>query len=291
MPDGEKGAFETVLVILAPTSQKADPTQVIKQVVEIRTVVDKNKVVFKESPRKPDRKPNLEIICAKNPADKRCPKPGPDGKCPPGWGRNEDGQCFPRKCPSGHERIDDDESGTCFPKYQIKICPDGYKTHVRDKCPKPLPTPTPTPSIVPRPEGVTGSNVTPPTPEITPTPRPIAELPLTPTPTPEGIEPDIPSALFCQPQDDFCEPGCESESMDCINDLNGDDGVDSVPPPIPEIEESEEEQEQEQQEEEEFVVSDNDNDENGDEDEDENGEESDEGGEEEASNDEGDSDE
>ena len=44
---GSFATFETVLVILAPTSQKADPTQVIKQVVEIRTVVDK--IVFKES--------------------------------------------------------------------------------------------------------------------------------------------------------------------------------------------------------------------------------------------------
>ena len=30
--------------------------------------------------------------------------------------------------------------------------------------------------------------------------------------------------LVCQPEDDFCEPGCESPTMDCIDDVNVGDG-------------------------------------------------------------------
>jgi hypothetical protein len=48
MPSGEKGAFETVLVILAPNTQNADPNQVIKQVVKTDT-----KVVFRDQKPKP----------------------------------------------------------------------------------------------------------------------------------------------------------------------------------------------------------------------------------------------
>lgn len=41
----------------------------------------------------------------------------------------------------------------------------------------------------------------------------------------EEPEPEV----SCQEEDDFCEPGCESPSMDCIDDVNiGDDGEDST---------------------------------------------------------------
>jgi hypothetical protein len=54
-------------------------------------------------------------------------------------------------------------------------------------------------------------------------------------------EPEEEAELSCQEEDDFCEPGCESPSMDCIDDVNiGDDGEDSVPD---EEEESEAEEE------------------------------------------------
>src|SRR5919109_3080033 len=40
-----------------------------------------------------------------------------NGKCPPGWSMNEDGQCVPlyKPCPRGYWRADDDESGACVP--------------------------------------------------------------------------------------------------------------------------------------------------------------------------------
>jgi hypothetical protein len=40
LPDGGKGAFETVLVILAPHALQMNPTQVIKQVIENKNVVN-----------------------------------------------------------------------------------------------------------------------------------------------------------------------------------------------------------------------------------------------------------
>ena len=46
IPDGRKGAYETVLVILASNSQDLNPTQVIKQVVKVQ--VDVKGKVFKD---------------------------------------------------------------------------------------------------------------------------------------------------------------------------------------------------------------------------------------------------
>jgi hypothetical protein len=41
-------------------------------------------------------------------------------ECPPGFGNNEDGRCFPAplgewRCPVGYHNEDDDESGQCYP--------------------------------------------------------------------------------------------------------------------------------------------------------------------------------
>jgi predicted transcriptional regulator/archaellum component FlaG (FlaF/FlaG flagellin family) len=39
-----------------------------------------------------------------------------DGECPPGFLTNEDGNCFPDKpCPKGYTKLDDDETGACYP--------------------------------------------------------------------------------------------------------------------------------------------------------------------------------
>ena len=46
------------------------------------------------------------------------PKCAPiDGKCPDGFGMNEDGRCFPEhsKCPDGYHTTEDDETGECNP--------------------------------------------------------------------------------------------------------------------------------------------------------------------------------
>ena len=39
-----------------------------------------------------------------------------EGKCPSGFLMNENEQCFPDKpCPAGFTKIDEDETGTCYP--------------------------------------------------------------------------------------------------------------------------------------------------------------------------------
>jgi hypothetical protein len=197
LPTGGKGAYETVLVILSPTSQQVNPTQIIAQRVEVDT-----KLVFQEKP-KPN--PDLRKICTFNPDDKRC-TPDPKKGCPPGFGTNEDGQCFPRgDCPDGYHRANDDETGRCVPDDDLKQCEDGSWAYEDDTCPEDW----------------------------------------------EPVEPEP----ECQPEDDFCEPGCESPTMDCIDDVNiGDDGEDSEPEAEEEsndVEEEEVEEEEEEPEEEE----------------------------------------
>jgi hypothetical protein len=218
MPSGEKGAFETVLVIKAPNTQNADPNQVITQVVKTDT-----KLVFRD--QKPKPKPN---ICYFDPNNKACEPV--NGKCRPGFGFNDDDRCIPiGECPSGYGRLDDDETGTCYPKKDIKRCPDGYIVHVREQCPPSEPIVCPAGqqlssdglSCAPPCDGSyqdciynghlckAGST------------EHACELPLE-----EGEEE---AGLSCQPEDDFCEPGCESPSMDCVDDVNkGDDGEDST---------------------------------------------------------------
>jgi hypothetical protein len=138
MPQGGKGAYETVLVILAPNTQDLNPTQVINRVIKIQ--VDVREKVFEEDPT-PE-----PSICYFDPDNEVC-NPDEEGKCPSGFGFNEDGQCIPQgKCPDGYGRLDDDETGTCYPKRDIKTCPSGYITHKFATCPEDPPGPSPAPN-------------------------------------------------------------------------------------------------------------------------------------------------
>ena len=52
--------------------------------------------------------------CLFNPALLKCAPIA--GKCPPGFLMNEEEQCFPDKpCPPGYTKLDEDETGTCYP--------------------------------------------------------------------------------------------------------------------------------------------------------------------------------
>ena len=169
MPEGGKGAYETVLVILAPNTPDLNPTQVIAQVVNIQ--VDVREKVFEEDEE--DRPAPEPSICYFDPDNEAC-NPDEEGKCPSGFGFNEDGQCIPHgKCPDGYGRLDDDETGRCYPERDIKRCPDGSVIHAREQCPTPTltPTPEPTPTLTPTPEP-TPEPTTTPTPEPTPTEEP-----------------------------------------------------------------------------------------------------------------------
>ena len=64
-------------------------------------------------------KPSLQEVapdddCLFNPALPKCAPIG--GKCPPGFLMNEEERCFPDKpCPPGFSKLDEDETGTCYP--------------------------------------------------------------------------------------------------------------------------------------------------------------------------------
>jgi hypothetical protein len=101
-----KGAHEGILVI-GQASQEIIQKEITKTVTDIDV-----RITF-ERPKPKDK----NIVCLYNPAHPLC-KPGNTGKCPPGWGKNEDEQCFPmnKKCPPGYWRADDDETGACVPR-------------------------------------------------------------------------------------------------------------------------------------------------------------------------------
>ena len=111
-----KAAYEGILVISQQPTTIINETikQVINQEINQNTRVDTDvKVVFK-------KKSDKERICLFTPSHPDC-KPK-NGKCPPRWGMNEDGNCFPayKKCPKGYWRADDDETGACVKKPPVK---------------------------------------------------------------------------------------------------------------------------------------------------------------------------
>jgi hypothetical protein len=126
-------AYETVLVILEPEQQPLQQTEITKIVNTVKVDV---KIIFKDEKKKEKPKDDLRRICTLNPEDPRCPEPK-DGDCPPGWGTNEAGQCFPLgKCPDGYHRANDDETGRCVPDKDLKQCEDGSWAHKDDNCPE-----------------------------------------------------------------------------------------------------------------------------------------------------------
>ena len=213
--DGRDLAYEGILVI-----GKVQTAAVNKAITKETTTY-----VFEDKP-KPKPKPN---ICYFDPDNKACDQL-PGGGCPKGSGFNDDDRCIPLgKCPSGYGRLDDDETGKCYQDRDIKTCPDGYVTHKSYKCPT-------EPVVCPAGQELSsdGLGCAPPCDGSyqdciyngylckAGSSEHACELPL------EEEEAETEQELSCQPEDDFCEPGCESQSMDCIDDVNiGDDGEDS----------------------------------------------------------------
>jgi hypothetical protein len=110
----DRFAFECIVVI---GSEEEQGQQVINNQI---TKVNSNR----DDPWK--KGINKERVCLFTPNHPIC-KPDKNGKCPPRWGMNEGGNCFPIyiKCPRGYWRADDDESGACVPRivYCIQIFP------------------------------------------------------------------------------------------------------------------------------------------------------------------------
>jgi hypothetical protein len=151
MPQGGKGAYETVLVILAPNASDLNPIQVVAQVANIQ--VEVREEVFEDDEDRPSLTPEPSI-CYFDPDNEAC-NPDEEGKCSAGFHFNEDERCVPDgKCPDGYGRLDDDETGRCYPERNIKRCPDGSVIHAREQCSTPQPTPIPT-QHTPTPESPT----------------------------------------------------------------------------------------------------------------------------------------
>src|SRR5829696_6014739 len=150
-----RAAYEGILVI------GQQPTIVITETIRnvINQVINQNiRVDIDECPRgyvgeppfctkPPTPTPTPEpSICYFDPDNEAC-NPDEEGNCPSGFGFNEDGQCIPQgKCPDGYGRLDDDETGTCYPKRDIKTCPSGHITHKFATCPEDQPGPSPAPN-------------------------------------------------------------------------------------------------------------------------------------------------
>jgi hypothetical protein len=58
-----------------------------------------------------------------------------NGKCPDGFGFNDDDQCIPTgDCPSGYGRVDDDETGKCHDLDKTRPCEGGGRVLIGDRC-------------------------------------------------------------------------------------------------------------------------------------------------------------
>jgi hypothetical protein len=161
---GDK-AYEC-LVVIGDNPQQL----IINQITEINTDNTSFTKIFEKGKNNPSPSPTPEpSICYFKPNDAEECKPV-NGTCPNNWPMNEAGNCHPGgKCPSGFERVDDDETGTCYSDKNTFHCP-GSNAIVLDQEDCAIYEPEPTPKATPTPE-----------------PTPSAELKEeTPTPTPEA---------------------------------------------------------------------------------------------------------
>jgi hypothetical protein len=187
---GDK-AYECLVVI------GQNPQQIItNHITEINTDNTSFTKIFEKGKNNPNPSPSPEpSICYFKPNDAEECKPV-DGKCPNNWPMNEAGNCHPGgKCPSGFERVDDDETGTCYSEKNTFHCPSGAIVLDQEDC------------AIYEPE---------PTPEATPTPAPALQAEDTPTPTPEVEEEPLTSNCGGEPctatekEDSWLSDGPES---------------------------------------------------------------------------------
>ena len=130
--NGDKYGFVTFLVIL-------QPTQTLSQ-VNIQNIINAyssrnidTRIIFEDDdgdntpdPEPPNGNGEEPSICYFEPNTAPECKPLPDGSCPNDWPMNEDGNCHPGgECPDGFGRVDDDETGTCYPDDETIECDNG----------------------------------------------------------------------------------------------------------------------------------------------------------------------
>ena len=125
MDNDDRFLYETVLAVLAPgqTINQVNVQNIIQNFVS-STSSSHTTVVFKDDNDDDDEPPDEEpSICYFEPNDAPECEPDEEGNCPNDWPMNEQGNCHPGgECPDDFSRVDDDESGTCYPDDDITIC-------------------------------------------------------------------------------------------------------------------------------------------------------------------------
>lgn len=123
---GSEYGFVTILVVLAPTQTLSEVN--IQNIINAYQTKDIDvRIIFEDDDDNNNNTPPEEepSICYFEPND--APECEPvDGECPNDWPMNEDGNCHPGgECPDGFGRVDDDETGTCYPDDDTIECDNG----------------------------------------------------------------------------------------------------------------------------------------------------------------------
>ena len=126
MDNGDKYLYETVLAILEPgqTLNQVNSQNIIQNFVSSTSNSD-TRIIFRDGDDNDDNEPpdDEPSICYFEPNDAPECEPDEEGNCPNDWPMNEQGNCHPGgECPDDYSRVDDDESGTCYPDDDITIC-------------------------------------------------------------------------------------------------------------------------------------------------------------------------
>ena len=129
--DDDKYLYETVLAVRA-AGQTINVQNIIQNFVSSSSSSSHTTVVFRDDDDDNDDDEDEPSICYFEPNDAPECEPDENGDCPNDWPMNEQGNCHPGgDCPDDFSRVDDDESGTCYPDDDITIC-EGSNARVLD---------------------------------------------------------------------------------------------------------------------------------------------------------------
>ena len=136
MDNDDKYLYETVLAVLAPGQilSQVNTQTIIQNFVSSSSSSSHTTVVFRNDNDDNDNDADEDepSICYFEPNDAPECEPDDEGNCPNGWPMNEQGNCHPGgECPDDYSRVDDDESGYCYPDDDITIC-EGSNARVLD---------------------------------------------------------------------------------------------------------------------------------------------------------------
>ena len=130
--NGDKFGFVTFLVVLddEQTISEVNTQNIItafsSKNIETRIIFEDASDSDDDDNEPPSPEEEEPSICYFDQTQPEC-QPDENGDCPNGWPHNDNDQCHPGgKCPTvdgvPHERVDDDETGTCYPTTETHHC-------------------------------------------------------------------------------------------------------------------------------------------------------------------------